>query len=122
MIIIIPLVLLVVILGWMLRPRKKAARSRIAAILAVVIPVLLLAAAAAVFQLIHNAAGNTGVPVISNTLTLIEAGLIGAAVLAAAGFGIARKNEIAKGIGFGICINVVVFVVVWGLLEWLGGV
>ncbi len=122
MIIIIPLILIVVLIGWWLRPRKNAARSRITAILAVAVPVLLLTVAAVIFQLRHNAAGGTWVADMANTLTIINAGLICAAVLAAAGFGLARKSEITRGLGFGICISVVVFVVEWGLLEWLGGV
>ena len=122
MIIIIPLVLIVILIGWLLRPRKNAPRPRITALLAVILPVLLVAAAAVVFQLIHNAAGNTGVPVISNTLTIINAGLIAAAILAAAGTWIARKSDIAKGLGFGVCVSVILFVLQWGLLEWLGGV
>jgi hypothetical protein len=60
--------------------------------------------------------------VISNTLTIINAGLIAAAILAAAGTWIARKSDIAKGLGFGVCVSVLVFVLQWGLLEWLGGV
>jgi len=35
---------------------------------------------------------------------------------------IARKSDIAKGLGFGVCVSVILFVLQWGLLEWLGGV
>ncbi len=122
MIVIIPLILIVLLIGWWLRPRKNAARSRIIAILAAAVPVLLLAVAAVIFQLRHNAAGGTWVSDIANLLAVSNAALIGLAALAAAGFGLARKNEIARGLGFGICISVLVFVVEWGLLEWLGGV
>jgi hypothetical protein len=122
MIVIIPLVIMVAIAGWMLRPRKQAARARITAILAVAVPVFLLTVAAVIFQLWHNAAGGTWVSDMTNILAMASAGLIVAAALTAAGFGIARKSEIARGLGFGICISVVVFVAEWCLLEWLGGV
>jgi hypothetical protein len=42
--------------------------------------------------------------------------------LASAGFAIARKGEIAKGIGFGVCIAVVISIIDLALLEGLGGV
>jgi len=122
MIIIIPIFITVCIVAWVLRPRREATKSRKIAILATTIPPLILAIAAIVFQLIHNASGNTWVSDISNTLVVIVVGLICAAILALAGFAIMRKGEIARGIGFGVCIGVVVLIIEWILLEWLGGV
>ena len=43
-------------------------------------------------------------------------------MLALAGFAVMRKGEIAKGIGFGICIAVLVSIIELGLLEGLAGV
>lgn len=122
MIIIIPLIIVIAVIAWWLRPRKGITRLRITSVMAAVIPVFLLFLAAIVFQLLHNAAGKEWVSDTANTLGIINAGLICVAILTAAGFGIARKSEIAKGLGFGICIDVFLFILEWGLLEWLGGV
>ena len=122
MIVIIPLIIIVGFLAWMLRPGKKPTTSRRIAILVTVISVLTVAIAAVVIQLLHNAAETAEVSDISNTLFVVGPGLIGAAILASIGFIIARKGDIARGTGFGICIDVVVSVIELGLLEWLGEV
>jgi ABC-type dipeptide/oligopeptide/nickel transport system permease component len=122
MTLILPLVIVVGILAWVLRPRKSPTTARIAAILVTAIPQFVVAIAAIVFQLMHNAAGKTWVSDISNTCFLVGLALTGVAILASAGFAFARKGEIAKGIGFGICIAVIVAIIEFGLLEWLGGV
>ncbi len=122
MIFIIPLFIAVSIVAWVLRPRKNMSKSRKYAILSVILPSLLLATSAVVFQLLQNATGNVEVSDISNTLFITGLFLIGAAMLALAGFAVVHKGEIAKGIGFGICIGVVVSIIELGLLEWLGGV
>ncbi|HEX76149.1 MAG TPA: hypothetical protein G4O12_06150 [Dehalococcoidia bacterium] len=119
---IIPLMIIVGILAWVLRPGKRPTTARTVAILATVIPPVLVAIAAIVFQLLHNAAGKTWVSDISNTCFIVGLGLIGVAILASAGFAIARKGEVAKGIGFGICIAVVVSIIEFALLEGLAGV
>jgi len=119
---IIPLIIVAGVLAWVLRPRKSPTTSRRVAILATAIPPVVAATAAVVIQLVHNAAGKTWVSDISNTCFIVGLGLIGAAILASAGFAIARKGEVAKGIGFGICIAVIVSIVEFGVLEWLGGV
>jgi hypothetical protein len=119
---IIPIVIVVGILAWVLRPEKRPTRARTVAIMTTVIPPAIVAIGAVVFQLLHNAAGKTWVSDISNTCFIVGLGLIGAAILASAGFVFTRKGEIAKGVGFGICIAVIVSVVEFGLLEWLGGV
>jgi hypothetical protein len=122
MIIIIPLIIVVGIIAWVLRPGKKPNTPRRIAILATVIPPLVAAIVAVVFQLLHNAAGTVEVSDISNFCFIVGLGLIGAAILALVGFAFMRKGEVAKGIGFGICIAVVVSIIELGLLEWLGGV
>ena len=106
----------------MLRPRKRTIEPRRATILATVIPPVVVAIAAVVSQLLHNATGKEGVSDISNTCFIIGLGLIGAAILALAGFAIARKGEVAKGIGFGLCIAVVLSLIEFALLEGLAGV
>jgi ABC-type sugar transport system permease subunit len=121
MIIIVPVVIIVAIIAWMLRPKKTMTKSRIFSIFAVIIPSFIVAVAAIVFQLFYNAE-NDGVANISNTLFITGFGIIGAAILALIGLAIIRKWETAKGIGFGICIAVIISVIALGLLEWLGGV
>ena len=120
--VILPLVIFLGILAWLLRPGKSPTKVRIIAILATVIPQFVILMAAVVFQLLHNAAGRTWVSDISNTIFLVGLGLIGVMTLVSIGFAIARKSEVAKGVGFGICIAVVVSIIDFGLLEWLGGV
>jgi len=119
---IIPLIIAAGVLAWVLRPGKRSTNPRRVAILATAIPPLIVAIAAVVFQLLHNAAAKTEVSDISNTCFIVGLGLVGAAILASAGFAIARKGEIAKGIGFGICIAVVVSIMELILLEGLAGV
>ena len=118
----IPLIIVVGVLAWVLRPGKSSANLRKRSILATVIPPGLVAIAAVIFQLLHNATGNVGVSDIANTFFIVGLGLIGAAILALAGFAVKRKGEVAKGIGFSICISVIVYTAAFGLLEWLGGV
>jgi hypothetical protein len=122
MIIIVLLVIVVGVVAWLLRPGKSPAKPRKVAILATAVPPLVIAIVAVVFQLLHNAVGNTWVSDISNTCFIVTIGLVGAAILALVGFAIARKWEIAKGIGFGVCIGVIISVIEFGVLEWLAGV
>ena len=122
MIFIIPLFIAVCIVAWMLRPRKNISKSRKYAILSVILPSLVFAVTAVVFQLLQNATGNVEVSDISNNLFITGIFVIGAAMLALAGFAVMRKGEIAKGIGFGICIAVLVSIIELGLLEGLAGV
>jgi peptidoglycan/LPS O-acetylase OafA/YrhL len=122
MVFIIPLFIAVCIVAWMLRPRKDISKSRKYAILSVILPSLVFAVAAVVFQLLQNATGNVEVSDISNTLFITGIFVIGAAMLALAGFAVTRKGEIAKGVGFGICIAVLVSIIEFGLLEGLAGV
>jgi quinol-cytochrome oxidoreductase complex cytochrome b subunit len=118
----IPVIIVISILAWVLRPREKLTNSRRLTILATVIPPGVVAVAAIVFQLLHNAAGKTSVSDISNTLFIIGLGLIGVAILTLAGFAGKRKGEVAKSIGFGLCIAVVLSIIEFALLEGLAGV
>jgi len=118
----IPLIIVMGILAWVLRPRERLTNPRRLAILATVIPTGAVAIAAVIFQLLHNASGNAWVSDISNTLFIVGLGLIGAAILALAGFALAHKGEVAKGIGFGLCIAIILSAAEFALLEWLAGV
>ncbi len=122
MIFIFPLFIAVSIVAWVLRPRKNMSKSHKYAILLVTLSSLVLAITAVVFQLLQNTTGNVEVSDISNTLFITGLFVIAGAMLALAGLAVAHKGEIAKGIGFGICIAVVVSIIELGLLEWLGGV
>ena len=118
----IPLIIVIGVLAWVLRPGKRPTNPRRITILATVIPPVVVVVVAVIFQLLHNATGKVGVSDISNTLFIVGLGLIGAAILASVGFTFTRKGEVAKGIGFGICIAVIISIIEFGLLEWLGGV
>jgi len=118
----IPLIIVMGILAWVLRPRERLTSPRRLAILATVITTGVLAITAVIFQLLHNATGNAGVSDISNALFIVGLGLIGAAILALLGFVLAHKGEAAKGMGFGICIAVVLSAAEFALLEGLAGV
>lgn len=120
--IIIPPIIIVGILGWVLRPRKSMIKSSKIAILTIAIPHFVVAVVAVVFQLLHSTASRTGVSDISNICFEVGLGLVGVAILSTVVFAIKHKGEIAKGIGFGICIAVIVSIVELYLLEWLGGV
>ena len=122
MIIIVPLIIAIGVLSWVLRPGKSPTKPRRVAILATAIPPLVVAIVAIIFQVLHNIAGRTWVSDLSNTCFIVSIGLVGSAILATAGFVIARKWEIAKGIGFGICIGVIISIIELAVLEWLAGV
>lgn len=122
MIIIVPLIIVIGIIAWVLRPGKTPSNPRKIAILATIVPPFVVGTASIIFQLLHNVGGTVEVSDVSNTLFLVGLGLIGVYILTLIGFALARKGDIARGIGFGICIAVVISVVELGLLEWLGGV
>jgi glucan phosphoethanolaminetransferase (alkaline phosphatase superfamily) len=121
-IIILPIFIAVCIVAWMLRPKKGMPVSRKYAIFAVSFSALALAITAIIFQLLQNATGNIEVANISNTLFSAGLLLICAAILVLVGFAVTRRAEIAKGIGFGICIAVIVSIFELGILEWISGV
>ena len=122
MIFTIPLIMVIGILAWVLRPQKSSTKSRRIAILATVLPPLVVAIVAVIFQVLHNTAGMTWVSDIANIFFIVGISLVGAAILALVGFVIARKGEIAKGLGFGICIGIIISIIEFGVLEWLAGV
>ncbi len=122
MMIIVPLIIVAGVLAWILRPGKGISRPRRISILATAIPPLVASVVAVTFQILHNTGGGTWVSDISNTCFVVSISLVGAAILALIGFVIARRWEIAKGIGFGICIGVIISVIALGVLEWLAGV
>jgi hypothetical protein len=122
MIVIFPLLIAVVVTGWILRPRTSSSRARKAAALAVSVLSAVVALASIGFQLIHKLNGPEGVSEVSNSLFVVDLGIVVAAMLAAVGLVIARKSEMAKGLGFGTCVAVAVCVAELGLLEWMGGV
>jgi len=118
-------ILLIIILGvlaWMLWPGRRPRSYSTPVILATVIPIALLAIAAVIFQLLHNTGGMAGVSDISNTIFVIGLGLIGAAILILAGSIIARRGEVARDIGFGLCIAVALCAMEFAVLEGLAGV
>jgi hypothetical protein len=122
MIIIIPLIIVTGILAWVLRPGKNPVKPRKVAILATLIPPLAAATIAIIFQVVDNVSGRIWVSDISNTCFIVTISLVVAAILATVVLVIARKWEIAKGIGFGICIGVLISVIELAVLEWLAGV
>lgn len=122
MIVIFPLFIVVCIVAWVFRPQKNMSKSRKYAILSVALVSLAIGIIAIAFQLSQYVTGNIEVSDTSNTLFIAGLSVIVAAILALSGFVFARKWEIVKGIGFGICIAVVVSIIELGLLEWLGGV
>jgi hypothetical protein len=122
MTVIVPLIIVIGILAWVLRPGKEPTSHLRNAILVTAILSLAVAIAAVIFQLLHNATGTIKVAEISNTLFIVSLGLIGAYIFGTTGFALVHKGDIAKGIGFGICIAVIVSIIEFGLLEWLGGV
>jgi hypothetical protein len=122
MIVIIPPSIAVVVAGWILRPRKDSSRSRNEAVLAVSVPSAVVALASIAFQLVYKLNDTAGVSEVSNSLFVIGLGIVVAAMLVVGGFVIARRIEMAKGLGFGTCVAIVVSVADLALLEWMGGV
>lgn len=122
MIIIIPLSIAIGFLAWWLRPHKLDARSSRIALFATLLPPVAMAIAAVVFQLVHNATGVISVAEVSNALFVAGLIFIGLGILVAIGLALFRKKDIAKSIGFGLCLSFFIMVVELGLLEWLGGV
>ena len=95
---------------------KRMVRTRRAAILATAIPPTLLSIAAVVYVLLNQEAlrkaeGYT----IADICWLVALGLVAAAILSSVVFAIRRKWEIAKGIGFGSGIGLVVIMIAFTL-------
>lgn len=122
MIIIIPLVIVVGILAWLLRPKGKQVKSVKTAITATLIPPVAVTIASIITQLIQNAMGTVEVSYVSDILLMVGLGLIAAAILASVVFTVKRRWDITKGIGFSICISAIVFILGFVIVEWLAGV
>jgi predicted permease len=121
-IVIVTLSIIMVILAWLLRPKNGTFKTRRVAILTTTIPLVGIAIAALIFQLIQNSAGGLDESEIANTLFIIGSGLMGVAILLLLGFVLARKGEIAKGIGFGLTIVIILYIIEFVSLEVLMGV
>ena len=122
MIIVIFLTITMVILAWGLRPKKETIKNRKVAILATTIPLAFIAIASLIFQLIQNSIGGADESEIANTLFIIGLCLMGVAIITLLGFAFAHKVEIVKGIGFGLTIIVILFIIEFVTLEILTGV
>jgi hypothetical protein len=120
--IIITLAIIAVILAWFLRPKDGTIRTRRVAIFATTIPLVIIAITTLLFQLLQNSAGGVDESEVANTLFIVGLGLIGVAIVSLLGFIFARKVEIAKGIGFGLTIIVILYIAEFVSLEALTGV
>jgi hypothetical protein len=121
MIIVIPVIIIVGILAWILRPTRQSTASNKVAILLTIIPPVLTGLASIIVALIYNRQGSLSVPDITNILFVIGLCWVGLAFLAIIGFAFARKWEVVKGTGFGFCVSVILIFVEFGLLEWIAG-
>ncbi len=120
--VIIPLIIIVGIGAWYLRPRGGMRSSGYGSTLAVIALAIVLTITAVIFQLQHNAEGTIEVSTMSNNIFIVSLGLVVVGVLVAVSLAIMHKNLIARGIGFGVCVAIVILVIQLALLEWLGGV
>jgi len=118
----IALIIIAGVIAWVLRPGQQWTGLRRIAILASLIPPTVVAIAAIICQLSYNASGRMEVSGISNTLFILGLCLIGATMLVLAVFAVKRNGEVVKGMGFSICIAVIEYILVFGLLEWVAGV
>jgi hypothetical protein len=109
------------VLSWVFRPGWRPSRNRMISILSTSIPIFLSALVVFISQIVYNAAGNQGVSSVANTFHIISLAMIGGAVLVSAVYSILNKTEIAKGMGFGICIVVVISSLEWIWLDGLAG-
>lgn len=121
MIIIIPLSILMGFLTYKLRPRSTDMRyARFTGLGAFIISAV-IAVASVVIQIIHNTAGEISVSAISNNLFIggFFFWLIGLAIAFILAF---SQKELARNIGFGMCLTFFILVIELALLEGLGGV
>ena len=116
-------IILIGILAWVLWLwlGKRMVRPRRAAILATAIPPTLLAIASVVLILLDPALVETEGRNIADICWLVSFYLAAAAILPSVVFAIMRKWEIAKGIGFGSGIGLVVCLIVFGAISVLYG-
>ncbi len=99
---------------------KRMVRPHRTAILATAIPPTLLAIAAVIFTMLNTEALRKaeGYTIVDICL-LVGFGLLAVAILSSVGFAINRKWEIAKGIGFGSGISLVVWLIAMLVGFWL---
>ena len=114
-------IVVIAVLAWVLRPGRASTRQRTLSILAVIVPTVLLAVAAVVYQLLYSAGGDAEVSDVSNILFIIGLGIILIAIVLLAVFALKQKGELARGLGFGLCIAVALSIAEVVLLEWLAG-
>ena len=118
---VIPVLLMITgLLTWALRPGRNTTESRRTASWMTAIPVVVTAVVSVTAQLVHYVSGEWLVSTISGIFIDIGLGFIGLAILAVIGFAIARKGEIAKGIGFGISVGIIAIIVESLLVVWIG--
>jgi len=122
MIVTIPLIIVVGVIAWMIRPREKPVGPTRVCLWATVVPPCLALLLAIASQLLGNVAAIAGVSVLANTFFVIALGLVGTALIVLIIFAIKRKGEVVRAIGFGICISFILCILAFGLLEWLAGV
>jgi len=122
MIVTIPLIIVVGVIAWMIRPNAKPTGPVRLAILATIIPPCLALLLAIASQLLGNVAEIAGVSILANTFFIIALGLVGIALIVLIIFAVKRKGEMVRAIGFGICIAFILCILAFGLLEWLAGV
>lgn len=122
MILIIPLSVLIGFLTYWLRPRPMDMRYTRFIGLGLIAVSAVLAISSVVIQLIHNTAGEISVSEISNNLFLCGFFVLPIGILIAFILAFAQKKELARNIGFGLCLTFYILVIELALLEWLGGV
>jgi len=122
MLLTIPLTIAAIVLAWVIRPKEKLVGPTRLAIPATIIPPCLTLLLAIASQLLGNATGMAGVSGLANTFFVAALGMVGIALLVLVVFALKRKGKVTKAIGFGICIDFIACVLVFGLLEWLAGV
>jgi uncharacterized membrane protein len=118
MVIIVTLILMAGLLAWKFQPQRGMDSSRKDAALAAVVPPVVFFIISLISQLIAS----TNESETANICFVIGFGLVGIELLASGGFALARKQEIAKGLVFGICIAVIIAIIEFVSLElWTGG-
>jgi uncharacterized membrane protein YidH (DUF202 family) len=117
----IPIVFIMGIAAWILRPGKDLSKIGRKAILLLSIPSLVLAVASIAVQLIQNSTGNTDLSDISNVLFIVGLAIIVIAIIVLAVLAYWRRSEIIRALSFGICLSIIFCVLELFALGWLAG-
>jgi hypothetical protein len=117
----VPLIVLVGILAWMLRPIEGLSKAGRNSILLVTISSLVLALVSVIVQLVQNANGNTDLSDISNILFIIGVSIVIAVIVLITFFAIKHKGEFVRALSFGDCISVIICLTELFVLGWLAG-